>query len=318
MDRSESRKVDKLVEDLKIKKKKAKAAKRKKREKKKSDSNSVPNVKRAISSANSSRAPTPTRDNFQSGGYHEESDLVLVEGVSVHLDLSEKLKPHQVTGVKFMWKRMFPADPLENGDGTGCLLAHHMGLGKSLQVVTLIHTALTNPTFVDSEKALKRILIVAPKNVIINWANEFRKWITGNMPAVRVLKFDDDARSTKGRSKEQDRLDLLRRWKKEGGVFLVNDSILGRLSKEGKEGQEEKSADTKAIREILIEAADMVICDEAHTYIKNDTGQTQKALRNLRTKRRIALSGTPIQNNLDEYFHMIDWLIPGFLGIKPR
>lgn len=61
------------------------------------------------------------------------------ESVTVHPHLMEKLKFHQVEGVKFMWNACFKSDTK-----SGCVLAHCMGLGKSLQVVTLAHTVLTN------------------------------------------------------------------------------------------------------------------------------------------------------------------------------
>ena len=56
------------------------------------------------------------------------------------------------------------------------------------------------------------------------------------------------------------------------------------------------------------------MCDEVHSYVKNETGQVQEALKSMKTLRRIGLTGTPIQNNLKEYFYMIDWVVPAFLG----
>jgi SNF2 family DNA or RNA helicase len=55
-----------------------------------------------------------------------------------------KLMRHQVKGVKFMLNALFK--PIEN-DNTGCILAHCMGSGKTLQVVALVHTVLTNPAW---------------------------------------------------------------------------------------------------------------------------------------------------------------------------
>ena len=56
--------------------------------------------------------------------------------------------------------------------------------------------------------------------------------------------------------------------------------------------------------------ADLLICDEGHK-IKNRKIHTAKALNNLKTKRRIILTGTPIQNSLEEFFALVDFINPG-------
>ena len=59
--------------------------------------------------------------------------------VTVNQKMFLKLKNHQIEGIKFMWNAVFKED-----SKGGCILAHCMGLGKSLQVVTLAHTVLVN------------------------------------------------------------------------------------------------------------------------------------------------------------------------------
>jgi len=65
--------------------------------------------------------------------------------VAVDNDIVQQLKPHQVKGIQFMWDACFESvERLKTHPGSGCILAHCMGLGKSLQVVTLAHTVLTH------------------------------------------------------------------------------------------------------------------------------------------------------------------------------
>ena len=62
-------------------------------------------------------------------------------------------------------------------------------------------------------------------------------------------------------------------------------------------------------------ACDLLICDEAHR-LKNDETLTNKALDSLACRRRILLSGTPIQNHLDEFYAMVNFANPGLLGTR--
>lgn len=58
----------------------------------------------------------------------------------------------------------------------------------------------------------------------------------------------------------------------------------------------------------------LVICDEGHR-LKNSAGnQTIAALNSCVTRKRVILSGTPIQNNLSEYYAMCDFVNPGVFG----
>lgn len=57
----------------------------------------------------------------------------------------------------------------------------------------------------------------------------------------------------------------------------------------------------------------MVVCDEGHR-LKNAEIKTSQSVRMLKTTRRVILSGTPIQNDLSEFYAMVDYVNPGILG----
>ena len=85
-------------------------------------------------------------------------------------------------GIQFMWRHIGTLTEKKIG---GCILAHSMGLGKSLQVCALIHAfckrqdALKKEGFVE---ASARVMLVVPSTLIDNWQAEFRKWV--NKPSL--------------------------------------------------------------------------------------------------------------------------------------
>lgn len=66
---------------------------------------------------------------------------------------------------------------------------------------------------------------------------------------------------------------------------------------------------------LLDPGADLVICDEGH-LLKGEKTYIHSAMNRIRTMRRIILTGTPLQNNLDEYYTVIQFVKPSLLGTR--
>ncbi|XP_037405485.1 protein CHROMATIN REMODELING 20-like isoform X1 [Triticum dicoccoides] len=221
------------------------------------------------------------------------------EPVRIPSSISAKLKPHQVAGIIFMWENVIQSvRTVKSGDkGFGCILAHNMGLGKTFQVITFLYVVMR-----CAQLGLRTALIVTPVNVLHNWKKEFTKWQPAELKPLRVYMLEDVPRLK--------RLYLLNKWRAKGGVLLIGYSSFRNLSL-GRHVKEKDTADE--ISNALQCGPDILVCDEAH-MIKNRKADTTHALKQVKTQRRIALTGSPLQNNLMEYYCMVDFVREGFLG----
>ncbi|XP_069468686.1 transcriptional regulator ATRX [Ambystoma mexicanum] len=222
--------------------------------------------------------------------------------VQVHRHMVTKLKPHQVDGVQFMWDCCCESlKKTKKEQGSGCILAHCMGLGKTLQVVAFLHTVL-----LCENMDFSTALVVCPLNTALNWLNEFEKWQEG-LEDDESLQVNELATI----KRPQERGDVLHRWNKEGGVIIIGYEMYRNLT----QGRNVKSKKLKEIyqRTLVDPGPDFVICDEGH-ILKNEASAISKAMNSIRTRRRIILTGTPLQNNLIEYHCMVNFIKENLLG----
>ena len=204
------------------------------------------------------------------------------EVVDVVVDplLTKHLREHQRQGVKFLYECVMG---MKDYDGEGAILADEMGLGKTLQTIALLWTLLKQNPIHEDPPIIKKALIVCPVTLINNWKKEFRKWL-GN-ERIGVFVADGKNRTsdfTRGKSYS---------------VMIIGYEKLRSVQEDLKKGA----------------GVDIVICDEGHR-LKTAKNKSAQAIRSLTTARRVILSGTPIQNDLSEFFMMVDLINPGLLG----
>ncbi|RLN09840.1 DNA repair and recombination protein RAD54 [Panicum miliaceum] len=217
----------------------------------------------------------------------EDCDKENCNASAIEVDhlLVRYLRPHQREGVQFMFDCV--SGSLSDDGISGCILADDMGLGKTLQSITLLYTLLCQGF--DDKPMVKRAVIVTPTSLVSNWESEIFKWLKGRVQLLALC--------------ESTRADVL------SGIesFLKPLSRLQVLI---------ISYETFRMHSSNFErpgSCDLLICDEAHR-LKNDQTLTNKALASLPCTRRILLSGTPMQNDLEEFFSMVNFTNPGVLG----
>ena len=252
-------------------------------------------------------APTPQADTLQ------EERLILEINpknkevvVEVNKELVKCLKSHQVQGIKFMYDSTIESVfKLEDPEGTGCILAHSMGLGKTLQVITFLHTLLTNE---KCKAHIQHALIICPLNTVKNWYHEFLFWLE-QKDLLSFPLFDLNEAKTPNQRGE-----TLKLWRNRGGVLITGINLFANIiSKRGKKPP--KWVQALSDEAFIDPGPDIVIVDEGH-LLKNAQTITNKAVSNISTLRRIILTGTPLQNNLEEYHVMVHFVKPNLLGTK--
>ncbi len=160
--------------------------------------------------------------------------------------------------------------------GMGACLADDMGLGKTVQTLALIQ-------HYRNSNGKKPVLLVCPTTVVNNWQKEACRFT----PDLPVLIHHGVGRN-KGAG-----------FKKEVAHHAVVVSSYGLLNR-----------DAKLFQDIHWSG---LILDEAQN-IKNPETQQARAARSLKADYRIALTGTPVENNVGDLWSIMEFLNPGFLG----
>ncbi|MSU49268.1 MAG: DEAD/DEAH box helicase [Opitutus sp.] len=191
-----------------------------------------------------------------------------------------QLRPYQRLGAAWLWHL--------HRHQLGGILADEMGLGKTLQALALLCAVGTDRRAVRSEPARPAVapnpsLVVAPASLLENWRREAARFA----PQLRVFVHHADRRLATAAD------------------FTPYDLVV-------------TSYGTLARDQALFTAVEFatVIADEAQ-HIKNRRSQNAAALRALRAHARFLLTGTPLENALDDLRSLFECLLPGYLTKVP-
>ena len=155
----------------------------------------------------------------------------------------------------------------------GGILADDMGLGKTIETIA----------FINSIKQDKPILIVSPKSLVFNWVSEFNKFAS-DIPVFAIIGTVEERKKIIKKIKND----------KFGVYFISYDSLRNEFEN---------------LTDITF---DVCILDEAQ-FIKNMHAKKTGAVKQINALHTIALTGTPIENNIYDLWSIFDFLMPHYL-----
>ncbi|XP_026209292.1 chromodomain-helicase-DNA-binding protein 3 isoform X2 [Anabas testudineus] len=210
--------------------------------------------------------------------YEEQPDFVSSTGGTLHLYQLEGLN-----WLRFSWAQ-----------GTDTILADEMGLGKTIQTIVFLYSLF------KEGHTKGPFLVSAPLSTIINWEREFEMWApdfyvvtyTGDKDSraiIRENEFSFDDTAVKGGKKA---FKLRREAPIKFHVLLTSYELV--------------TIDQTALKSI--DWACLVV-DEAHR-LKNNQSKFFRRLNDYKIDHKLLLTGTPLQNNLEELFHLLNFLTP--------
>ncbi|KAK3692749.1 hypothetical protein B0T22DRAFT_503952, partial [Podospora appendiculata] len=219
--------------------------------------------------------------------------------IYVNETIGRRIKDHQIDGVRFMWNQVVVDSKVRQG----CLLAHTMGLGKTMQVITLLvviaeASRSTDPSVysqIPENLRESKTLILCPSGLVDNWLDEILLWAPKDLLG-ELFKIE---------SGTKDRAQIIRQWASEGGVLVIGYDMFSSLY----------FRDDDDMRQLLEDTPNIVIGDEAH-QLKNPNSQRHQSTANFKSMSRIAMTGSPLTKNVMDYYAMINWVAPNYLADK--
>lgn len=212
-------------------------------------------------------------------------DLNLIDSANSITKDNQQLKEYQIEGIRWLLGNWL--------DERGSMLADEMGLGKTIQALGFLHHLVYN------FRCLGPFLIVVRSNCLKQWIDEIRSWTdlshisyNGGPEQRRVIRsYQFYALDAEGNPIPR-RLSF--------NILLVSYDIFA-----------EDSVHLSRFH------WQVVIVDEGHC-IKNQQGKKNEMLTQLRAEHKIILTGTPIQNNLEELWALMRFISPNVFNETPE
>lgn len=220
-------------------------------------------------------------------------------GLCVPAWINDRLFGYQRSALQWMWDL--------HKQGVGGIVGDEMGLGKTVQVCSFLGAMVAS-------RKLKAVLIVVPATVLQHWLTELARWSPG---LRRVLIHDSGEADGIPRTISANLLKGLVKWLRQARADYIYEPI----DEEDWESSEPHSFCGTGYAivttyENVRRNADLysmhpwsyVILDEAQK-IRNPDADVTLACKRIRTSHRLALSGTPIQNDLKELWSLFDFVV---------
>ncbi|OCH84032.1 hypothetical protein OBBRIDRAFT_799429 [Obba rivulosa] len=247
---------------------------------------------------------------------HDDQEISMEDAVVDGFHEGVRLLPHQVIGRKWMADR-------ESGKKAGGILADDMGLGKTIQTITRIVEG--RPTKKDSKAGwAPSTLVVCPVAVVGQWASEIKKIAL----RLNVIEHHGPSRTSDPAVLERAHVVITSysTVASEYGTFSgsAKDESKSKSKSKNADNPDDDSDSSKVIGRTIKKRSSAkkkdalfhvkwwrIVLDEAHN-IKNRNTKSAQACFNLNGHFRWCLTGTPMQNNVEELFSLLH-----FLTIRP-
>lgn len=204
-----------------------------------------------------------------------DTGVLRPESVTPPTGLTATLRPYQQRGLDWLAHLATL--------GVGGVLADDMGLGKTLQVIALECHERSGPSASPADDRRKPTLVVCPMSLVGNWAREFARFA----PALRVAIHHGPSRES-------------------GAAFAgIRESVDIVVTTFAIAARDHELLSSRPWHRIVV--------DEAQ-HLKNVNTIAAKAVRTVPADHRLALTGTPVENRLEDLRAVIDLVNPGLLG----